>query len=79
MNKVINSVIAGGAIVGLGYALMKLTVPSDKELIERLPPNMQKEATRLHGESAAKNAALRELIQKSVDTDRPVWETGTKR
>ncbi|RUS23053.1 hypothetical protein BC937DRAFT_93008 [Endogone sp. FLAS-F59071] len=79
MGRMIKAVIMGTGIVGLGYALMKLTVPNDQQFIEKLPPQFQREARQKLEESAKKNEALVELIKSSAESSKPVYESAPKK
>ncbi|KAJ3380994.1 hypothetical protein HDU92_005658 [Lobulomyces angularis] len=70
INFIVKSTIYGGGIVGVGYMLLKTTVPSESEMRSTL--NLPKNQTLT--EEQKKNKLIMEKIFQSTKSDKPVWD-----
>lgn len=66
------AIVMSGGVFGVGYALLKLTTPSEKELYDSLSPDLRRQvdAKRRARENAGQvNTAL----TSNPDEAQPVW------
>ncbi|KAI7815919.1 hypothetical protein BC939DRAFT_471007 [Gamsiella multidivaricata] len=72
----------GFGIVGLGYALMLTTVPTEEQLYEKLSPELKKQYELVKSDQARRQAISDVLRQAAADPE-PMWikkkDDGTKK
>ncbi|KAH8548206.1 hypothetical protein BGW37DRAFT_523643 [Umbelopsis sp. PMI_123] len=79
MSKVVKAVTWGTAIIGLGYGLMKFTVPNEDEMRNRLTPSLRREADKIKSDNAEKQHALAERIREAASSDKPIWDESSNK
>ncbi|KAI9314409.1 hypothetical protein BX666DRAFT_1966282 [Dichotomocladium elegans] len=74
MSKTVKGLVYAGAIIGVGYGLMKFTVPTEDELISRLPPHLQHDALERQRESRERHKIFMEQMRQAAYSDKPTWQ-----
>ncbi|KAK0533407.1 hypothetical protein OC834_002253 [Tilletia horrida] len=54
--------VASAGIIGIGYAVMKATTPSEKQLYDALSPDLKRQVDQ-HREAAQRKAAYKEQLE----------------
>ncbi|GAA96429.1 uncharacterized protein L969DRAFT_94523 [Mixia osmundae IAM 14324] len=67
--------IFGAGIMGLGYAVMKLTTPTADQFYDRLAPDLKRKVDEQRALAAAENARKSTLdkIKQSANEEKPIW------
>jgi len=70
--------IFGTGLVGMGYALMKATTPTEEELYNRLAPDLKRKvdasrAARLAQENEIKKQVQAQVNDTSQEAMKPIW------
>jgi len=71
-------------LVGLGYGIMKVAVPTEEELYNRMAPDLRKNvdairAARLAQENAAAKQADLQTTVTDPDAQKPIWAEPPKK
>nr|CDI55360.1 conserved hypothetical protein [Melanopsichium pennsylvanicum 4] len=73
------AIIGGIITIGIGYAIMKATTPTDQQFYDALSPDLKRQvdAQRL---AAQRKAAYAEQLKRAKEQDdtAPVWAEGAK-
>ncbi|KAG0162532.1 hypothetical protein DFQ28_001114 [Apophysomyces sp. BC1034] len=77
MGNALRFVVFATGVIGSGYALMKLTVPSEQEMRERLTPHLQREAQLNQEKLTAQRQQLIEHLREVAESGEPAWKTET--
>ncbi|KAI7880907.1 hypothetical protein K492DRAFT_207184 [Lichtheimia hyalospora FSU 10163] len=75
MDKVVKAIVWSGGIIGCGYVLMKTTVPTEQDMINRLPENLQREAKERQRTSNERQQAIMDYLKEAAESDKPAWQT----
>ncbi|CAD6893910.1 unnamed protein product [Tilletia controversa] len=70
--------VASAGIIGVGYAVMKATTPTEQQFYDALSPDLKRQVDH-HREAAKRKAALQEQLEraKTGEADSaPVWAAG---
>ncbi|KAI9220631.1 CBP4-domain-containing protein [Blastocladiella britannica] len=74
-NKIVQSVVWGGGLIGLGVLLLKYTVPTEESLRKDLSPELQRKALDFESDARrAETARILAIIKQNAESDRPVWD-----
>ncbi|KAL9941053.1 hypothetical protein V8E36_000541 [Tilletia maclaganii] len=71
---------ASAGIIGIGYVIMKVTTPTDKQFYDALAPDLKRQVDQ-HREQAKRKGAYMEQLERarSGEADSaPVWAAGLK-
>ncbi|KAF8952505.1 hypothetical protein CPC16_001699 [Podila verticillata] len=62
----------GFGIVGVGYALMLTTVPTEEQLYEKLSPELKKQYHQVKADQARKEA-FSDVLRRAAADPEPMW------
>jgi len=61
-------------LMGTGYVLMKVTVPTEEQLYNRMAPDLQRKVDALRASRVAQENAVKTQAQLTdLDADKPIW------
>ncbi|KAI9354564.1 hypothetical protein DFJ73DRAFT_826935 [Zopfochytrium polystomum] len=66
--RLIKGLIASASIIAVGYGFMTYTVPSDREIAQRIGVSHQ-----LSADERARAQALLDMIKANAESNRPAW------
>ncbi|KAI8147910.1 hypothetical protein BJV82DRAFT_664250 [Fennellomyces sp. T-0311] len=73
--SVARALVYAGAIIGTGYGLMKITVPNENEMRERLDPHLRQEYDKVKARNQQQHQALMDHLKAVAQSDKPTWQT----
>ncbi|KAJ3092496.1 hypothetical protein HK102_006690 [Quaeritorhiza haematococci] len=69
--RMLAATIVGVGVVGFGYAVMKMTTPSDAEMRQRMQDRIKAKDMTMESN---RNKKIMEEIFANAKSDRPVWD-----
>ncbi|CAG8487234.1 225_t:CDS:2 [Paraglomus brasilianum] len=72
--RIIQTLIAGTTIVGIGYAVMKLATPNPEDVYKKFSPETKRDYEANKEVIHERNVKLVDAIKKSAESDKPIWD-----
>ncbi|PWN97443.1 hypothetical protein FA09DRAFT_339441 [Tilletiopsis washingtonensis] len=73
------ALISGGAVIALGYGIMKVTTPSDEQFYNKLSPELKKKVDAQRDATRRKAAYAEQIARaRTQDDSQAVWSEGLR-
>ncbi|GJE86882.1 CBP4 domain-containing protein [Phanerochaete sordida] len=70
------------AFIGVGYAIMKSTTPTEEEVYNRMSPDLRKKVDAIRAARLEREQAVQQQVQAQLndpDASKPVWADPSRR